>query len=77
MLTRQHPSTNQCEWACRVAGVSFIGIQSAFGLLEDLCLFEHIRGRTLSLPVSKMNPITVNWHVLETEQRYDQGKVPE
>lgn len=65
---------NRCRWACRIASVTFVGLQSGFGKTPDVCLFKSPRGSTLSVPIYKAYPFYIAWRVIESEREFAQGK---
>lgn len=64
----------RCQWSCRMAGVRFKGVQSGFGVVPDLCLFEHTPGRTLALPIDSLTPFQIKWRAIESEREFAAGE---
>ena len=60
----------RCAWTARICRVPFISIQSAYGIREDLALFKSRDGSTISLPLSKVNPLNLSWKLTESEQAF-------
>lgn len=66
-----------CGLQCRLAGATFVGIQSCFGLRSDLCLFNDAHGSTLALPVSDLSADRIRTKTHESEKLWGESHAKE
>jgi hypothetical protein len=62
---------NRCLWACRIAHVTYVGVQSGFGYRTDMLLFQPthgpLKGSTLSLDIDRVTPLNISAKIAASE----------